>query len=264
MSKIVLILFLIIYIQSCEKVTVVDLHDSEPRIFVEGYINNGPGPYKINLKYTNNFQNDNNYPTINNCFMTISDDKGQLDTLLEITPGVYQTQKLQGIADRTYSLKFSHNNKLYEAKSYMQPEVRFDTIVYEFKETNTFYTTPGYYVTTIGREPVGYGNYYRVLAFKGDSLFDGVADYFVSDDLLVDGNIIVNSLPFQFEKGDTAYVELWHLDQPGYQYYNTLIGQLFSGGPFSPPANNVQGNISNGALGYFGAYSFDRKQVIIE
>ena len=52
MKKVVLILFLIIYIQSCEKVTVVDLHNSESRIFVEGYVNNGPGPYKINLKYT--------------------------------------------------------------------------------------------------------------------------------------------------------------------------------------------------------------------
>ena len=66
-----------------------------------------------------------------------------------------------------------------------------------------------------------------------------------------------------FQQSDTVVVELYTLDAQTFEYYNTLF--QISGGSemmsFTTPAN-PNTNISNGALGYFGAYTISRDTII--
>jgi hypothetical protein len=67
-----------------------------------------------------------------------------------------------------------------------------------------------------------------------------------------------------FQKTDTLIVELQSIDKATYDYFTTL--ESISGNVMeqtASPANPIS-NFNNGALGYFSAYSFDRKIVIIK
>lgn len=257
------IIFLLALV-SCEQEVELKLKASEPRIFIEGFIRTDSTYQRISVRKTISFQDYQKYPGINNAIVILSDDAGRVDTLQNIDNGIFRTQNpFEGIPNRNYYLKVIAENKTYEAKAFLPPVVEFDTVIYEYINNSNIVREPGYYLVSIGNEPVGV-NYYRVLCFKNDSLFNGVGDYFISDDLLVEGNTIINALPFKFDKGDTAKVELWNIDQPTFYYYVSLIKQLLGGGPFAPPADNVKGNISNGALGYFGGCGVYNYSLIIE
>ena len=62
---------------------------------------------------------------------------------------------------------------------------------------------------------------------------------------------------------DTVVVELQNLDQATYDYYRTLYPILGGGFGASNPAN-PETNITNDALGYFGACTICRDTIIIK
>jgi hypothetical protein len=67
---------------------------------------------------------------------------------------------------------------------------------------------------------------------------------------------------------DTAIVELLTLDKSTYDYYSTLSNVLTEGdtGPpmmMTTPAN-PNSNLSNGALGYFGAFAVRSDSIVIQ
>jgi|YNPMSStandDraft_2_1061718.scaffolds.fasta_scaffold00646_13 hypothetical protein len=254
----------LVFLIACEEEVELKLKSSVPKVFIEGFIRTDSLYQRITVKKTNNFHESNNYPGINDAIVILSDETGRTDTLQNIENGVFRTRKVfEGIPNRYYFLKIIAENTTYEAKAFLPGVVTFDTIIYTYVNNTSIVREPGYYLTSIGQEPLGL-NYYRILCYKNDSLFDGIGDYFITDDILVEGNQIVFTLPFKFDKGDTAKVELWNIDQPTFYYYVSLIKQLFGGGPFAPPADNVKGNISNGALGYFGGCGVYSQSVIIE
>lgn len=264
MKKSIWLLVILIVCVSCEQEVDLKLKNSEPLVFIESWIRTDSAYQRVWVRKTNDFQASNNYPGANNALVILSDDKGNIDTLQNIENGIFRTSKpFPGLEQTHYTLQVYAEGKHYEATAFMPSIVRFDTAFYQYVNDNNLVKEPGYYVTTIGREPLGL-NYYRVLCFKNDSLFNGVGDYFVTDDILVDGNIIINALPFKFDKGDTAKVELWNIDQRAFYYFVSLFKQLIAGGPFAPPADNVKGNFSNGALGFFGACAVHNDTLIIE
>ena len=79
----------------------------------------------------------------------------------------------------------------------------------------------------------------------------------------MNGNMIFMSWEDEpFFPQDTVVVELQTLDKSTYDYYltlNSLAGGLFGA---SNPAN-PKTNLSNDALGYFGAYTVSRDTIVI-
>ena len=72
---------------------------------------------------------------------------------------------------------------------------------------------------------------------------------------------------YLFEKNDTMKVELLSIDKAAYDYFSTLADVLLSedtGPVFSSIPDNPLTNISNGALGYFAAYSVRTQTVVFE
>jgi hypothetical protein len=120
-----------------------------------------------------------------------------------------------------------------------------------------------YQVSCHFKDPAEIDNYYRVKAYvKGDEL-SGDRSKVVFNDDFVEGNII--SIPWDLEGFmalDTVVMELQTLDLASYDYYRTLF-PILNGGMGSPNPTDPESNLSNDALGYFGACTISRDTLVI-
>ena len=61
----------------------------------------------------------------------------------------------------------------------------------------------------------------------------------------------------------TYRIELLSLDKQTYGYYRTLEDLLYTNPFFGSTPANPNNNLSNGALGYFGAYAVSSRTIVI-
>lgn len=125
-------------------------------------------------------------------------------------------------------------------------------------------------------DPPGLGNYIRYFTeVNGEGFFPGLNSVF--DDQIIDGKSysiqvdrgVDRNAEFDFdefaffEKGDTVTLKLTNIDKATFDFWRTMEYSYSSiGNPFSSPTK-VLGNISGGALGYFGGYAADYKTIAI-
>ena len=115
------------------------------------------------------------------------------------------------------------------------------------------------YFTKVNNEP-----FYPGLTSAFDDLFVNGTTYEIDIPRGVDKNLVTELLeePF-FRRGDTIEVKLSSIDKATYDFWRTAEFSYQSvGNPFSSPVKII-GNISNGALGYFGGYASQVKKIII-
>jgi hypothetical protein len=168
---------------------------------------------------------------------------------------------------KNYSLRIVVDGKEYNAET---------TIPLLTKTLDTLWTKPApsspdtnkVVLMTHTSDPPGYGNYIRYFTKTNtDPFFPGLNS--VADDQVIDGksyeiqidrgvdrngNIDFEEYPFFF-KGDQVTVKLGNIDKATFDFFRTLEYSYSSiGNPFSSPTK-VLGNISDGALGYFGGYA---------
>src|SRR6476620_6346647 len=168
---------------------------------------------------------------------------------------------------KTYTLKIVTEGKEYTATT---------TIPLLAKTLDSLWTKPApdnpdtnkVVLMTKTTDPPGYGNYIRYFTkTNSDPFFPGLNS--VADDQVIDGKsyeiqvdrgvdrnseIDFEEYPF-FMKGDQVTVKLCNIDKSTFDFFRTLEYSYSSiGNPFSSPTK-VLGNISGGALGYFGGYA---------
>jgi Domain of unknown function (DUF4249) len=242
---------------SCQKVIEIDLNSKEPLIVIEGNISDQPGPYMITITNSVNFSDDNSFPAVSGAMVAVSDDLGNSETLTETSPGIYQTNSFQGLAGHTYYLNVTANGKSYTAESTMPNLVSLDSLVLE---SGANIGGAVNYVIPLWLDPLGMGNYYRCIEYINGVRVSGS---FLYDDAFSDG--LVNGQPLldfstEILSGDTVDVELQCIDKATYLYFYSM--SQTANNQTAAPANPVT-NISNGALGYFNAYSVTRRTVIV-
>jgi hypothetical protein len=125
-------------------------------------------------------------------------------------------------------------------------------------------------------DPPGLGNYIRYYTSRNDSGFlPGFNSVF--DDAIVDGTTYNVNLPRAqsrnaefdvdefgyFRRGDTIEAKLSNIDKATFDFWRTWeASQDANGNPFGSPVK-VLGNISNGALGYFGGYASMVRRLVV-
>ncbi|HLY69488.1 MAG TPA: DUF4249 domain-containing protein [Puia sp.] len=117
-------------------------------------------------------------------------------------------------------------------------------------------------------DPAGFGDYIRyftevdngpflpgLTSVYDDQVTDGTT-YDIEIDQGVDRNQSIDFSHFAyFNKGDSITVKFANIDKTTFDFWRTMEYDYQSiGNPFSSPTT-VLGNISNGALGYFGGYA---------
>ena len=275
MNKIQIIVVAIISIvalSACEEVITIDLNTAAPRLAVTAILTDKAEPYFVKLSKTESFFSSNDsFPPVRNALVTISDNAGNSELLKETFPGFYKTATLQGVSGRTYHLTIVTEGNTYEATSYLPYPVKLDSVVSQ-KITAT---GPGskesknkYYVRCFFNDPAGSVDFYRIESVVANT--DTLASYYqIYSDEVTDGQKIEYSvLRPTFNIGDTAIVELYHINPANYDYFKTANNILRNKkGPMasaSAPQANPLSNISGGAVGYFGTFAVSRKRIVVK
>ena len=236
---------------SCTKVINVNLNNANPNIVIEGVISDGAGPYQVQLSQTVNFSDPNIFPPVSGATVKITDSAlGITDSLKEVVPGTYITQKLQqGLTGHTYQLYILSNGQTYTASSTMPAKVNLDSVT--FYSTNIFGTKSTSAIANF-QDPAGIANYYTFTEYVNGQAIDQTFNF---SDRLSDGKYIRRQLfndSSYINPGDQVIIEMHCVDSQVWQYFNTLGQAKGNNSQAVTPANPLS-NISNNALGYFSA-----------
>jgi hypothetical protein len=125
-------------------------------------------------------------------------------------------------------------------------------------------------------DPQPFGDYVRYYTrVNAEPFLPGENSVF--DDLLVNGTIYDVQIPRSidrnlssnlipdafFRRGDRVTVRFSNIDRATYDFWRTTeFSYQSAGNPFFTPVK-ILGNVSNGALGYFGGYANQFRSIII-
>ena len=250
---------------SCEDIIDVDLHSVEPELVIEGTVRMGE-PAEVLITKTKDFDAPNDYPPVTDAVVVISDDDtGNRETLFPNQDGRYVAASIQGTERHTYHLSVTYGGLEYTATTYMPPRVEIDSLTLWKLPVKDIPDPQIHFVDPAGEE----NQYYRyVLRINGKQplLQDRLEDKVLSTENM-DGIVIRLPLFINYEnsgrdddpvkQGDVVTVEMQCLDKDVYRFFETLYDV---GSAMANPVSNIKG----GALGYFGAYSFTSKDVVME
>ncbi len=264
--RLLYIVFTVLVFTSCEKIIDVDIADSDPQIVIEGIMNTDTNIYSVYVKTTVPYNStDNSY--INNAQVELSDNQGNSQMLTFVGDGEYQTTNMNGVVGVNYTVTVNHEGVVYQNGSTIRNPVPLDSIRTVFIPENTVPgVDEGTYLQVFYTDPAGLGDRYRIIFSRNDTVFSTVDDYFLSNDVFDDGLQDIVSFfgdRFKLNSGDKVKIEFWTLDEHVYDYYQTLENIISEG--FAPTGvpDNPNSTWTNGALGFFNAYSYDVDSLIV-
>jgi hypothetical protein len=243
-------------LSACEKVIDVDLNSTDPKFVIEAAVTDQLERHTVKITKSVNFDQESQYPAVTGAQVVLSDDAGLQETLIETSAGVYQTkQALQGVPGHTYTLRVEAEGKTFSAVSKMPALVLFEDMRADrlnFAGSESIAMVPTF------NDPAGLGNYYWFVQTNNDTALTNI---FVLDDRLSDGIRITRPLiaqELETAVGDSVVLEMRCIDKATYTYLYTLDASSGQGPNASTPAN-PDNNFGNACLGYFSAYTVQRK-----
>lgn len=244
---------------SCEKEIDVNLHSVDPHILIEGIVKQD-SLARVKVSHTLDFNNQAGYPFLKGAIVKLSDNTGYAETLQQDTTGWYVAENLKGEVGKTYNLSVTYDNTEYTAISHMPPQVEIDSLsLYDFPFND--YPFPMVHF----KDPLGSANQYYLFEvfINGKQHTDGSVNLYTAEH--TDGNYIRRVLFLRsndddtdlYTKGDTLLVEMQSVDKGAFTFFETWSR-------IDNTMNNPTSNITGGALGYFNAYAFDKKSIVVD
>ena len=248
--------------QGCQKVINIDLNEAAPHIVIEGLITDRPGPYAVTISKSGSYFDQPVLPPVSGALVIISDNTGKTDTLTETKPGTYLTLKTRGIPGRTYTLKVVSENIEYTGTSTMYSHVGIDSlnlVKSQSQRMDLEGDANRVDVHCYFKDPAE-KNFYRIRVVQNDTV--RMQYYRLYDDQYTNGQE-TDLRALHASQGDVDLIELYSLDRPTYEYYRTLDDILYSNPLFGSTPANPNTNLSNGALGHFGACAVSSRTIKI-
>lgn len=265
MQKLITYIAAIALLAGCTERIELDLNtDDNQRLVVEGWFTDQLQQHEVNLTLTTSYFHNEAAPKATGATVTITSEDNDVWTLTEEEPGVYRTPEVAGEAAKWYTLDIDYGGEIYTATSWMRPVAPVDSLhvrVLDPMEEFGFPGDPYYSVRIWTQELEGLGDHYmwqtyvnndpvrdtlRELTFVDDSFYDGVYIEDVEIDYLdIEDEAVI---------GDTVRIEQYNIGLEAYEIFIGIMNETaWNGGLFDAPPANVKTNISNGALGYWGA-----------
>lgn len=263
-----LIIFISFVLTACEKEININLNESNPRYVIEANLSSLTNESEVKITQTLNFDQSNDYPTISNALVTITDTTMQhVDTLKERSLGVYTKSKLSGIEGHTYRLDVRIGSESFSSLSTLPVPIPLDTLQQlnlagQIDAAGPPAGTPGagtmIRILPFYRNTSGMDKYFQFVITKNDSVQNNII---VRSDLVSNATSIPFPIFIKARKDDKLVIDMQFIDKNVYDYFYGLNRNL---GQFSATPSNPASNISNGALGYFKAHSSIRKFLVIK
>ncbi|MEM9849464.1 MAG: DUF4249 domain-containing protein [Bacteroidota bacterium] len=259
------IILIFLVLTACEKVIDVDLEESDPQIVIEANLQAGEHDFVVNISETADYF-DNQLPTsIEAAAVRLVAEDGTITMIPWSSSGQYRTT-MTAMPKQTYRLEVQIGEALYQASSFLPERVALLNLETEFQEARGP-LDEGYLVFSRFQDDGAVDNYYRFLHSVDGVLQNDGDDLQVSDDNFFNGGTARLPL-FQkiFNPGEEIELILQHFDAASFDYFNSLAdivssGDGAAGGSAAP--GNPNTNWSNGALGYFSAFSSDTLSIQI-
>lgn len=259
---------------SCTERIDLELNDQDGRrLVVEGWFTDEEKQHEVELTWTTSFFYNEAAPRVEGALVNITDGENTWE-LTESAPGIYLTPELAGVPSTTYTLNIEVEGETYSASSFMRPVAPIDSLhvrVLDPFEEFGFPGDPYYSVRLWTQELPGLGDHYMWITYvNGASVRDTLRELTFIDDEFYDGayveDIEIDYLDIETEAnpGDTVFIEQYNIGGEAYDIFIGIMNETqWNGGLFDAPPANVETNLSNGALGYWGAASVSTKSTII-
>lgn len=277
-NNIFIILSLITF-GGCTEIVDIQLEEAgEPKLVVFGEITNEPKQHAVYLSLSTPYFYNQETPAVTGANISISDGSEAI-TLIEdySNPGTYLTpEDYAGVPRKTYELLIENvdanndgMNETYSATTTMKN-------VSPVEDVSVIYNSRwgGWEVRLFAHEPGETTDFYMFKVYKNDTLYtDTISNYWTTDDRFFNGSLINGPIVQFFDEnrneivntGDSITLEMAGITEEYYDFINGVIEEVNDKVPiFSGPSANVQGNISNGALGFFAVISVSRNSTIYE
>ncbi|MEO0403477.1 MAG: DUF4249 domain-containing protein [Bacteroidota bacterium] len=261
---------------SCTEVIDLELNEGDAqRLVVNGWFTDIPGRSQVDLTLTTSYFQNEAAPRVSGALVSVTDGTTTWP-LSEVTPGVYQPEPdVVGEPGNTYTINIEYDGENYEASARMRASNPMDSIQVEILDPLEEFGFPGdpyYSVRLWTQEPEGLGDAYVWYTYvNGEGIRDTLRELTIVEDSFYDG-AYVSDLEIDFVdidteavQGDTLLLEQWNIGFDAYEVLQEILNQTdFQGGIFDAPPANVRTNISNGALGLWGAATIETKETIIQ
>ena len=273
------------FLVSCEKDIDIDLKETEPRLVVDANIENGAAPF-VGLNRSLDYFGKISPQILLSSFVRNAEvsitEANRIYRLREDSvaagPGAFlyffTSDSLRGKINARYQLTVVAEGRTYTASTTIPQITRqIDSIWWEKAPLVDDSTRVRMMIKATDKP--GFGDYIRYFTkTNSQPFFPGFNSVF--DDQFIDGktytvqvdrglnkNADNSDEDVYFTRGDTATLKLCNIDRATYDFWRTFEFNFQSiGNPFSSPTKTL-GNISNGALGYFGGYAAQYRTLII-
>ena len=256
-------LILILLLSGCEKVVNVDLNVADPAVVIEGNVDAVNRLAEVKISKTSSYFDQSESEKVSGADVWITINDLESYQLEEIQNGIYSFEEIPVKTGATYRLMVTSNSKIFEGTSVLQPKIKIDTLLSYYDDSYSFFDD-NYVVSVYFDDPPNVDNYYRIKVYVNGELRNKADDFVLFSDRYFDGRRVwIDLQNFDFNPDDTVDVQLISLDEKIYDFYNTFI-DLLRNNPGSAAPANPNTNLSNGALGYFSAWTSDKKRIIIK
>jgi hypothetical protein len=274
-----LLLFSLGFLASCEKEITMDLPKPDPKIVIEGWIDNGYPARVIITKSAPYFDPIDSATLANslvpNAVVTVSDGLSTETLTLGLNPEyfpyvMYMGSSIIGETGKTYTLSVTVDGTTYTSQTQIVEPLKLDSVWFAVEEGKDSLG----YIWGIGTDNAATEDYYRMFTkrkgkdsgfvpmlgstwedkyFNGQqftfSIFRGEASYLMETPPDEEGQFGL------FKVGDTVVVKLARITQPVYEFWSAAEAEMFAGGnPFASPTL-IPTNITGGALGVWSGYA---------
>jgi len=288
-----LLVLAVLFLIGCEKKVEFILHDQPDKLVVEGIIENDQPPVVIlsrSIGYFSTISADMlNQSFVHGADVSVSNGT-MMHKLKEYTRPLGNGVSLYyysidssnfstafvGQLNHQYSLKIIVDGKEYTAITTVPALTKkIDSVWWKKPPVTSGSDTNKVIIMVKATDAPGYGDYVRYYTKTNkepfypplNSTFD---DYFIDGttyelqvDKGVDRNLSFNYDEVYFKRGDTVGLKLSNIDKATYDFWRTMEFSYASiGDPFSTPTK-VLSNIKGDALGYFGGYASQYRNIII-
>jgi hypothetical protein len=272
------LLILILAVSCTEKVT-INTGETYVRFVVDGHIATDTTAYEITLTKTADYFYNAPSPKVVNAEVSLLDGDTTY-TLHETEPGysgIYRTDlSFYGKTGKTYTLSIQLNEPIggssnYSASCALLHVAHLDSTLAVFHPE--FGKNGAWEIRAFAQDPGNEVNYYMFNLFRNGVLMtDSIHKVRVSDDKLINGSYFDGAVLFlsnsrEDEKlvpGDRITLVMSGITKEYHDFVQQVQQSGFNIPFFTGPPANIKGNINNGGVGFFAAYSNSYASAIVK
>jgi len=268
MKNLYIITTLILFLSACTDKIDLKIQNSEPVLIVEAKIKSIEKELRVELSKSTEFDDTPNSPlwiANANVFVTIN---GEAEVEVPYTEnGKYIIENILVDAGTKYNLRIVWGEKEYKSSSSMREIIPILDIKFAaaFRPGNNDEDGIPHEIQMFVNPPLDSTDYY----FTRISILDTFTNNWINESYLQWNDEIYSKGPALFPYretfaiGDSLKVEFSHISKEVFEFYETL-DDVKRQNPSSLAPMNPTSNISNDAIGYFGAFKTYQKYIRVK